>query len=236
MPPDPVTDAWRRRIEALLAKAASTPFGPEADALIAKAHQLMVRFSISESMVGDVEEDIAPWPVSIEAPYASAKSSLLGAIASANSCRFVLFTTGRGAQRGVLVGRASDRDNTLVMYAWLSLHATEAMMSAPVPSWETPRRFRHAFLLAFATRIGQRLRQATDDVGRSGVGGSTSLVLRCRSQELDDYMAAAFPRVGRLTRTATSAAGASSGRQAADRAGLGVRIAPRSVGELPPGR
>ena len=236
MPVDPLTDAWRRRIDALFAKAESTEFGPEAEALIAKAHQLMVRFSISESMLGDAEEGVSASSVNVPAPYASAKSSLLGAIADANGCRVVLFTSGRGPQRGVLVGRDTDRHNTLAMYAWLSLYATEAMSSAAMPAWETPRRFRHAFLLAFAVRIGERLRRATDEVARSGFGGSTSVLLRHRSDALDDYMASAFPRLSRLTRTATSAAGVASGRQAADRAGLRDRIAGAVAGELPSAR
>lgn len=236
MPVDPSTDAWRRRIDALLAKAESTPFGPEADALIAKAHQLMVRCSITESVLGEADEDITCSPVTIAAPYASAKSSLLGAIASANSCRIVLFTTGRGPQRGVLVGRDADRHNTLSMYGWLSLYAVEAMMSAAMPAWETPRRFRHAFLLSFAVRIGERLRRATEDVERSGTAGSSSLVLRSRSDAVDSYMAARFPTLSRLTRTATSATGVRSGRDAADRPGLGGRIGAGGIGELPSAR
>ena len=231
MPIDPVSDAWRRRIDALLAKAESTEFGPEAEALIAKAHELMVRYSISESVLGTGADDVSAVPVDIGAPYASAKSSLLGAIASANCCRVVLFTTGRGAQRGVLVGRDTDRHNALAMYGWLSLYAVEAMTSRPVPATETPRRFRHAFLLSFAVRIGERLRQRTDAVSRSG--RASSLVLSDREDAVDTFMAATFPRLSRLTRTATSSAGAASGREAADRAGLGSRIGANGAAELP---
>ena len=234
---DPVAEAWRRRIDALFAKAESTPFGPEAEALIAKAHQLMVRYSISEAMLGEqTVEDIAPWPVTVGAPYASAKSSLLGAVASANACRAIWFTTGRGPQRGVLVGRATDRSNTFTMYAWLVLFAQEAMGSAAVPRGDTPRRFRHAFLLSFAARIGDRLRRATDAVRDSSAAGASGLVLQSRKDALEAFVAATYPTLSRLTRTATSAAGARSGRDAADRAGLGTSITTSGSPALPPGR
>jgi hypothetical protein len=233
VPVDPVTDAWRRRIEALLAKAASTPFGPEAEALIAKAHQLMVRHSISEAALDAGSEEITSWPVFIGPPYANAKSTLLGAVAHANGCRVVLFTTGRGPQRGVVIGRETDRHNTLTMYSWLSIHATEALTTAAVPAGDTPRRFRHAFLLAFAVRIGERLRRETDDFGRSGSYGSSNLVLKSRTDAVDEFTAERYPMLSRLTRTATSAAGVRSGRQAADRAGLEDGLEGSAHAELP---
>jgi hypothetical protein len=235
MPFDPTGDAWRRRIDALLAKAESTEFGLEAEALIAKAHELMVRHSISESMLGTGAAEVSLCPVSIGAPYASAKSSLLAGIATANCCRVVFSTTGRGPQRGALIGRDTDRQNTLAMYAWLSLYAFDAMMSASIPPWETPRRFRHGFLLSFAVRIGERLTQASDEVSRSGEFGAAGLVLSSRADAVDSFMAARFPRLGRLTRTASSASGAQGGRAAADRAALGSRIGASALGELPAG-
>src|SRR5581483_4509845 len=47
-----VDDALHRRGRGLLAKAESTEYGPEADALLAKAHELMARHSIDR---GDVD-------------------------------------------------------------------------------------------------------------------------------------------------------------------------------------
>jgi hypothetical protein len=42
MSTDQSTDAWMRRIDALLAKAASTEFPEEAEALLAKAQSLRI--------------------------------------------------------------------------------------------------------------------------------------------------------------------------------------------------
>src|SRR3546814_7340914 len=73
--------------------------------------------------------------------------------------------TGGGGERGgrtcMLVGHGSDIARVEVLFSALSLHATRAMLAAEVPAHDTPRRFRHAFLLAFAGRIGQRLQEAT---------------------------------------------------------------------------
>jgi hypothetical protein len=48
---DTDTEKVMTKIEALLRKAESTNFGPESEALIAKAHELMARYSIEEAML-----------------------------------------------------------------------------------------------------------------------------------------------------------------------------------------
>ena len=133
---------------------------------------------------------------------------------------------GRGAQRCVLVGHRSDITATKILFTALSLHATRSMLAAEVPPWDAPRRFRHAFLLAFAARIGERLR-AADEVAKADaerqVGGSVSLVLVDRSQAVDRAYATRFPHLRSVRMQASSGAGFKSGRAAADRADLGQR-------------
>ena len=81
------------------------------------------------------------------------------------------------------------------------------MQSAAIPPWETVRRFRHAFLLAFATRIGERLRRATAEVAEGRSGHPMTLVLQDRAEAVSAYIDAEFPSLRRMTRPATRGAG-----------------------------
>jgi hypothetical protein len=81
------------RVRALLAKAESTTFPEEAEALSAKAQELMSRYSLERIAVESVGSD--PHPAAarrlwLDNPYVAAKSLLVGAVAEANRCRTVL--------------------------------------------------------------------------------------------------------------------------------------------------
>jgi hypothetical protein len=234
-PPTAPTQTWLSRVQALLAKAESTEFPDEAEALVAKAQDLMARHAISEAMVaaerarhGSPSDRVTSRRVVVTAPYASAKRTLLGAVANANGCRCVSLGEARGGRPCQVFGHESDLDNVETLFASLSVQAVRAMVTAAVPPGDTPRRFRHAFLLAYATRIGQRLHEAgaaarsealRDDADPTRL----SLALRDRDAAVDEALRDAYPRTRTARATATSGAGWSSGRRAADRAGLGQR-------------
>lgn len=222
-------EAWTNRIQALLTKAESTEFPEEAEALLAKAQELMVRHEIDEAMLAQGghrhRDQVVTETVVVEAPYASAKSSLLGSVARANQCRTVMGPAGNGAQRCMLVGQQGDVANVCTLFNALSLHAVRAMLEAPVPPHDTPRRFRHAFLLAFSGRIGERLWEASEAVRAHAQAGTdpagVGLVLASRADAVDRAFREAFPNVRYTTMTSSSSAGRLSDRRAADRAGLG---------------
>lgn len=241
------TDTWLVRVQGLLAKAESTEFPEEAEALMAKAQELMTRHAIDEAMLsasGKLGSDpVESEVLVVEAPYATAKASLLGAVAQANNSRCVFTGTEGGAKQCVLVGFASDLANIRTLYAALSLHAVRTMLVAPVPAHDTPRRFRHAFLLAFAGRIGERLREAGDTArseaeaatGSAGASQKVGIVLADRSQAVEQAFRQEFPRVRTARPSSSSYAGRVSGRNAADRAGLGqpgLGTAPRRLRSL----
>ena len=242
--PNPTSDAtWANRIQALLTKAESTAaeFPEEAEALLAKAQELMVRHAVDEAALtaaGRTSTDrVVSDSVTIEAPYASAKASLLGAVGRANDCRVVMSTTGDGAQRCTVVGHQSDLGNVRSLFSALSLHAVRTMLRAEVPSHDTPRRFRRAFLLAFAARIGERLVTAADAVRdearrQDRRGDGVALVLADRAAAVETAFREAFPYVRSTRLTSSSVAGHSSGRRAADTASLGhagLSGAPRAL-------
>lgn len=223
---------WTNRIQALLTKAESTAaeFPEEAEALLTKAQELMVRHAIDEATLaaaGKARVDaVVSDVVLVEAPYATAKASLLASVARANDCRVVMAAAGKGAQRCVVVGHDSDLANVRTLFSALSLHAVRCMLAADIGPFDTPRRFRHAFLLAFSGRIGERLRQTGEAVRsqareRAHTGVGVSVVLANRSAAVDQAFKETFPRVRYTSLSSSSWAGRASGRTAADRAGLG---------------
>lgn len=232
----PDTTPWLSRVQGLLAKAESTDFPDEADALLAKAQDLMARHAISEAMVaaerarsGGPADPVGTRRIVVEAPYASAKRVLLGAVAHANGCRCVHLSGAAGAGSPCQVfGHESDLANVETLFASLSVQAARAMLAAPVPAGDTPRRFRHAFLLAYANRVGQRMREA-GAAARAAAGagsadaGGLAVVLRNREAAVDQALRDAYPHTRTARTTATSGAGWRSGRSAAERVGLGQR-------------
>jgi hypothetical protein len=228
-------DAWLRRVQALLAKAESTEFPAEAETLLAKAQELMARHAIDEAMLqaaGGRADEIVSEPVDLPSPYAGPKASLLCRVAEANGCRAVIVrSAGGGQRRCVLVGHRADIDRATTLFAALALHAAREALRSPVPPYDTPRRFRHAFLLAFANRIGERLAEAArvarvqaeqEAAGRDAASGSEmAVVLADRSDAVERAIEEQFPRVRVVRPQASSFAGARSGRAAADGAALG---------------
>ena len=229
-PPSPLAE----RIAALLDKAASTPYEAEADAFVAKAQELMARHAIDDAMLAAArgrEDPITQEELGIVAPYASAKSALLGVVARTNRCRLVVTKRPGGAQWCVLVGHETDLAHTRQLYLSLSHQAIAAMIKAPLPPHDSLRRFRHAFLLAYATRIGERLAEAEATARAeaqeaqltSASGPSVSLVMANREAQVERSLHERFPNLRYRTVSSSSAAGHQSGRSAADRAALGHR-------------
>jgi hypothetical protein len=226
------------RIQALLDKAVSTTFPAEAEALVAKAQELMTRHSIDEATLatrGRQRAEVITRSHLVEPPYATAKTRLLGAVLRNNGCRLVLHGRAVGARHCTLVGHPSDVEAAVVLYQTLVLHGVREMLRTPTPGPDNPRAFRHAFLLAFAARIGERLREAvraaTEEARGSGASTSAALVLADRVARVDAEVARLFPHLSAVRTSVSSGAGLSSGRSAADRAPLGRAV--RSTPALP---
>ncbi len=229
--------SWVHRVTHLLAKAESSPYPEEVEALLAKAQELMARHAIDEAVLAaagrhrsEVRSDVVP----VEAPYASAKSLLLSVVADANRCRMAMTAGVQGMRRCTVVGHEADLASVQTLYGALSLHAVRAMLATPVPSHDTARRFRHAFLLAFATRIGERLREAAaraqaEAETEAAVGGpGVGVVLARQDVEVAQAFNRAFPQTRTTRLSASSGAGYIGGRKAADRAGLGQSVLGRT--------
>ena len=214
------------RVRALLAKAESTTFPEEADALIAKAQELMTRYAIDGAVLraaATADEKPALRVVNIERPYVSAKQTLLACVARANGVAAVL-----SYERVTLVGFERDLEATEIIYTSLLLQATAAMRRVPADEVVVgTRAFRHAFLIGFAYRVQERLLAVREQVEADAAdehGAALVPILQHRKSAVDDAVAEAFPRLG--TKRAASISdygGVSAGAAAANRADLGGR-------------
>lgn len=225
-PPDSSVDAGLlARVRALLAKAESTEFEPEAHAFTAKAQQLMARHAIDEALLHSTGDVGAPAArrIHLTDPYASAKVSLLAEVAGANRCR-VVYTRSFGWVTAF--GYDADLDTLEVLATSLLTQATTAMVrhgeQRDFAGRSRTRSFRHAFLLGFAQRIGERLDAAAEEqvAETAGIDDRLLPVLAARDVEVRTAVAEAFPDLGRHTTSVTNGAGWAAGRVAGEHADL----------------
>ncbi|MFB6773308.1 DUF2786 domain-containing protein [Streptomyces sp. NPDC056337] len=219
------------RIRALLAKAEATGYPEEAEALSAKAQELMARHSVDEALLSaHAPSPDAPGAcrIGVEAPYEQAKAVLLDAVADANHCRAVWneplgFST--------VVGFEADLEAVELLYTSLLVQAEAAMTKAEAAQRAGGRKrtktFRQSFLAAYAHRAGTRLRAAAEAVAaEAGSAGDVDLlpVLASRDVAVTDRLERMFPETTTTRlRGAGDAAGWTEGTRAADHAEVGRR-------------
>ena len=218
------------KIRALLAKAESTEFPEEAEALSARAQELMAKYSIDQVVLAAQEgrrDSPAGRRLPVDNPYESPKASLLQTVAKANRCRTVWH---KELGLSAVVGFQADLDAVELLFTSLLVQANAAMLRAGAKrdayGRSRTRAFRQSFLIAYATRIGERLSQATVHAEQKAAAASSGQgllpVLRARQQAVDDAVGEMFGDTltsGRAMR-ATDAEGWYSGRAAADMATL----------------
>ncbi|MFF7211199.1 DUF2786 domain-containing protein [Streptomyces sp. NPDC008238] len=231
-----------RRIRALLAKAESTAFPEEAEALSAKAQHLMARHSVDEAVVaGTAAGGGGPGArrIGVDRPYEAPKALLLDAVAAANRCRAVW-----SAEFGfsTVVGWEADLEAVEVLYTSLLVQAEAAMRGGgvPGPAARRPRRkggrgggggggggdlsrdFRESFLIAYAGRVGERLatasRDATEEAARATGATEVLPVLAAREVAVGRAADAMFPDTRTQRLRGRDHEGWARGTAAADRA------------------
>jgi hypothetical protein len=212
------------RIRGLLAKAESTEFQPEAEALFAKAQELMTRYSIDHALLdgGDPAargEQPIQRRLLIHDPYAKGKSALLAQVARANRCQSIWFAE---AGFSSVVGFPTDLALTDLLFTSLVTQCSTAMQVAS-REVRQPRSFRESFTLAFAIRIGERLEAAAEAGVAEAVaerGDDLLPVLASRAEEVEEAFEAAFPRRRSSNFRVSDGRGWDAGRAAADVASI----------------
>lgn len=217
------------RVRALLAKAESTEFPEEAEALSARAQELMARYSIDQALLagGDDGRESAPVGrrVAVDNPYDAPKAVLLTVVAEANRCRAVWH---RELGFSTVLGFPADLAAVEVLYTSLLVQATGAMVHAgprrDALGRSRTRSFRHAFLNAYAARIGERLRETVDRVAAEAAGKDLLPVLAERDLAVRQAVDAMFPNLSRgRAGSVSNYEGWVAGRAAADLANLDGR-------------
>jgi len=189
------------RVRSLLAKAESTEFSEEAEALSAKAQELISRYALDRLVADSGREQAGGQVVSrrlwIDPPYVFPKALLIDEVASANRCQSVVaerlgFTT--------VMGTTSDLDAVKLLVTSLLVQANSAMLRcgsyADRRGNSRTTSFRRSFLIAYATRIGERLRAATEEAAQStGRAGELVPVLQRHAEQVDAVRERLFPNL-----------------------------------------
>jgi hypothetical protein len=219
------------RIRGLLTKAESSDFAEEADAFMTKAQELMTRYRVDRTMVeanegGDGTPQVDARRVWLEEPYLEAKALLLANVASANRCRAIVdpdlgFST--------LVGHPGDLDATDLLFTSLLVQAMQriaALGNDPALGRRARKpSYRRSFIVAYARRIGARLREANEAAtvaADKALGNRLLPVLARREEKLNAAVGALFGELKELKFSLSDVAGWAAGTAAADQAELGV--------------
>jgi hypothetical protein len=213
------------RIRALLAKAESTVFPEEAEALSAKAQHLMARHSIDEALLagaagaGATGDGPGARRVGVDPPYEGAKALLLDAVAAANRCQAV-WSSEFGFS--TVVGYEADLEAVELLYTSLLVQADKALNRGRSRS----KNFRQSFLIAYAGRIRERLAAATGEAAAEAAEEEAAEprllpVLAAREVAVGVAAQRMFPETTTHRLRVRDGEGWEHGKAAADRAALG---------------
>ena len=182
------------KIRALLAKAESTEFTEEAEALSARAQELMAKYSIDHALLAAEagrKDEPASRRLPVDNPYEGPKAQLLEEVAKANRCRAVWY---KSLGMSAVIGFPADLDAVELLFTSLLVQANTAMLRSGAKrdryGRSRTRAFRQSFLMSYAIRIGERLAGATGDAERQvaaeAPGRNLLPVLAARHQAVDN--------------------------------------------------
>ena len=202
------------RIRALLAKAEATEYAEEAESFTGKAQELMARYAIDEALLADPTErvDVRGRRIHLEDPYAAEKATLLHVCAQAQHCKAILFL-----QVGMvtIIGPPTELDLTEMLFTSLLVQAVRAMTQTAGQRRDRSPSFRRAFLVAYASRISERLQESNSRV-ESEVGAELVPVRVRTTAAVDEEFERLFPHTVASRSRSYDARGWHAGRAAAD--------------------
>jgi len=215
------------RVRKLLAKAeAEGVTAAEAQALTAKAAELMAKYGIDRALLAARQPETDRPDnriVEIYNPWARVQAHLLCGLAAALRCQCILLPT-RAGQRVHMFGYASDIERADLLYTSVLVQMWHGLLAAGVPvTAASVRAWRRSWLLGFAAAVIARVRAAEQAAERSataaadGHGSRAALVLADRSVVIRQHVARAYPatRTARVTYTGSGyGAGYAQGRRA----------------------
>ncbi|MGH3212317.1 MAG: DUF2786 domain-containing protein [Trebonia sp.] len=233
------------RVRKLLAKAEDEGCSPaEAEALTAKAAELMARYGIDRALLGALHPETdrpADRVFSLANPWSDVKRHLLAGLATALRCQCVQTRSDAGTRLHVF-GYTSDLERADILFTSLLVQMARALASQPVPGYGgEARAWRRSWMLGYAAAVVARVRAAEEAAvasasagarGEAASGQSAALVLADRSLVVRRQVADAYPRL-RKTRVTYSGGGYGDGYREGQKADIGgAKLRSRSAGAL----
>ncbi len=222
------------RVRKLLAKAeAEGVTVAEAQALTAKAAELMAKYGIDRALLAARRPETdkpASRIVQLYNPWARVQAHLLCGLAAAMRCQCILLPSPAG-QRVHVFGYASDIERADVLYTSVLVQMWHGLVAADVPDATraggtgSARAWRRSWLLGFAAAVIARVRAAERDAEQSvtaprGRTGHAALVLADRAVVIRQQVAHAYPHT-RAARVTYSGSGYGAGYAQGKRADIG---------------
>jgi hypothetical protein len=215
------------RVRKLLAKAeAEGVTVAEAQALTAKAAELMAKYGIDRALLAATRPETDKPDnriVEIYNPWARVQAHLFCGLAAALRCQCILLPA-RAGQRVHIFGYASDIERADVLYTSVLIQMWHGLIAADVPAGaDNARAWRRSWLLGFAAAVIARVRAAEQRAEQAasaapdGESPRAALVLADRSLVIRQNVAHAYPRTtkARVTYTGTGyGAGYDQGKRA----------------------
>lgn len=239
-PPTPLLD----RVRKLLAKAEAEGVTPhEAEALTAKAAELMARYGIDRVLLAATRPETdkpADQIIDVDNPWAQVKAHLLTGIAAALRCQPILIPRRDPGTRVHIFGYTSDLERTDILYTSLLVQMARALAVTDVPARAgSVRAWRRSWMLGYASAVVARVRAAEDRAAQAAddqtpaEGPSTALVLADRSLTVRVRAEQAYPRT-RTSRITYSGNGYGDGYREGQKADIGsTKVGRRGMRALP---
>jgi hypothetical protein len=232
------------RVRKLLAKAEDEGCSPaEAEALTAKAAELMARYGIDRALLGALHPETdrpADRVFTLDNPWGDVKRHLLAGLAMALRCQCVQTRSDQGTRLHVF-GYTSDLERADILFTSLLVQMARALASQAVPGYGgEARAWRRSWMLGYAAAVVARVRAAEEAAvasageGAEGTpnGQSAALVLADRSLVVRRQVSTAYPRL-RKTRVTYSGSGYGDGYREGQKADIGSKkLRSRPAGAL----
>ena len=232
------------RVRKLLAKAEDDGCTPEeAEALTAKAAELMARYGIDRALLGALRPETdrpADRVFDLDNPWAAVKANLLAGLATALRCQCILLTRRAPGSRVHVFGYLSDLERADILFTSLLVQMARALALQPIPARGGAKAWRRSWMLGFSSAVVARVRAAEEaavasasassgpDAGRP----SAALVLADRAVTVRRQAEQAYPRT-RKTRVTYTGNGYADGYREGQKADIGgAKIRSRSAGAL----
>lgn len=208
------------RVRKLFAKAESTTSQHEAEALFAKAYELLAKYGIEEAMArGESDEsgEIVTWTFTAKGSYKLDQIHLVYGIARALHCDGL-----RSGDNVILYGAKRHLDRVEMLAGFLVAYLLVNLATLPTPLGVHATTYRKSAMTAFQRTVAQRLREAeASAMDEAGDRAGTELVLVSDLEKASEAMRAANPRLRAGARRTCSSVGYEAGVSHGQRVDLG---------------